>query len=187
MERKIYIILTCILFFAGCASTQNQARFTENTFFCDYPKLEVQILKNVLNQTEKSKQGSGWRRTSHFFKTDSGEFVAIRIWRYRHNSSSEWRSSDEQILMNMGAVPLERIKINNKIWVKFAYIKFEKYVDFGYFKRMDNDLVSVTCEIKNEKYKDEIESYKKTRDMTERHKQLINEAFDYIDKLFIIG
>jgi hypothetical protein len=188
MERKIYIILICIIFIVGCASVQNQSSFKENTFFCDYPKLKVQILKNVLQQTEKSKQGRNHRRTNHWFRTGSGEFVGVEIWRFRHSSSTTWDySSDKQILIDMDMVPLGPIKIDNKTWIKFAYVKFENYVQFGYFKRMDNNLVAVYCEIKNEKYKGEIESYKATRVLTDRHKQLINEAFDHIEKLFVIG
>jgi hypothetical protein len=187
MERKIYMILTCIFLIVGCASVQNQSSFTENTFFCDNPKLKIQILKNVLKQTEKSQQARDHRRTQHWFKVSSGEVVGISIWRYRHNSSAAWYSSDEQILINMGAVPLCPIEIDNKTWIKYAYLKFENYLDFGYFKRMDNNLVAVYCEIKNEKYKGEIESYKATRVLNEGHKQLINEAFDHLEKLFVIG
>lgn len=187
MERKIYIILVSIFLFVGCASTQDQIRFTDNTFFCDRPKLEVKILKNVLRQTEEIKQKSGWKRSNHWYKISSGEFVGVAIWRFRHNSNAEWRSSDERIIMNMGMVPMDRIEINNKTWVKFVDHTNKNLIGFGYFKRMGNNLVAVFCAINNETYKDEIESFKKTRVLTEQHKQLINKAFDYIDKMFVIG
>ena len=187
MERKIFIILACIFFIVGCASVQNQSHFTENTFFCDYPKLEVKILKDVLKQTEKSKQGKGWTMFTHWFKISSAEYVGVRIWRFGYNSNAEWQSSDEQILINIGMVPLDQADINDKTWVKFAYLRHENWVDFGYFRRIDNNLVAVFCEINNKKYKDEIESLKKTRVLTEKHKQLINQAFEYLEKAFVIG
>ena len=187
MERKIYIILICIFFIVGCASVQNQSSFKENTFFCDNPKLTIQILKNVSKQEEKSKQGTNSKLTQHWFKVSSGEVVGVAIWRFRHTSNTTWDySSDEQILFTMGMVPLGPITINNKTWIKYANLKFENLVDFGYFKRMDNNLVMVYCEINNGKYKDEIESYKATRVLTESHEKLINEAFNYLEKLFVI-
>ena len=187
MKRKIYTILACIVLFVGCATTQNQSRFADNTFFCDNPKLKVQMLKNVIKQTEKHKQGSGWARTNHWFNIGSGEIVGVTIWRFRHNSNAEWRSSDERIIRNMGMVPLDRIIINDKTWVKFVDHTPTNYIGFGYFKRMGYNIVAVSCDFNNEKYKDEIENFKKTRVLTERHKKLINQAFDYIEKVLVIG
>jgi hypothetical protein len=187
MERKICIILTFIFLFVGCASTQSQSRFTENAFVSDNPKLKVQILKNVSKQVEDSKQGSGYKTYYHYFNTGSGEVVGITIWRFRYTSSAEWRSSDEELLRSIGCVPLGPITINNKTWAKFVDFTQENNMGFGYFKRMGNNLVAVYYYFNNEKYKDEIESFKNTRVLTERHKQLINKAFDHIEKLFVIG
>ena len=153
-------------------------------FYCENPNLKIQILKNVLKQTEKSHQGTNHKRTQHWFKVSSGEVVGIAIWRFRHNSNTTWDyDSDEQIARAIGMVPLCPIEIDNKTWIKYAYLKFENYVNFGYFKRMDNNLVAVYCEIKNDRYKSEIESYKATRVLSESQKQLINEAFDHLNEL----
>ena len=187
MERKICILLAFMFLLVSCASTQNQIRFTENTFFSDNPELKVQILKNVLKQTENRKQGQGYKTTTHAFKIGSSEIVGITFWKFRHNSSTEWRSSDEQIITNMGMVPLGRVEISDKTWTKFVDYKSEKYIAFGYFKRMGDNLVAVYCNTWNAKYKNEIENFKKTRVLTEQHKQLINKAFDYTKKLFVIG
>jgi len=53
--------------------------------------------------------------------------------------------------------------------------------------RMDDNLVSVYSLIKAEQYQDDIESFAKTRVLSEQLKRLINQTFDDIEKLFIIG
>ena len=141
---------------------------------------------NVIKEKEESKQGSGYKRTHYRYVTDSGEIVGITIWRYRHTSSAEWRSSDEKIILNIGMVPLDPIRINNKTWIRFANFQIDEYLVFGYFKRIDWNLVAVYRVIKNEKHKDEIESYKKTRVLSDQLKSFITGAFEDSEELFVI-
>ena len=187
MERKVYFILTYILLFVGCATTQNKISFTDNTFFCENPKLKVQILKNVLKQNEKSMQGSGWNSTRYLYKTGPEEIVGITIWRFRHASNKEWRSSNEQLVRRIGALPLEPITINNETWVKYIKPNQQGFAIFGYFRRMDYNLVTVYSIIKAEQYKDDIKSFSETRVVNERLKRLINKAFNDIENMFVIG
>ena len=118
--------------------------------------------------------------------TESGEFVGINIWRFHHRSNAEWRASDEQILINIGMVPLDPSQINNQTWLKFVDIKNEKYVAFGYFKRIDWNLVAVYSIRKAEKYKDEIDSIKNTGVLDAYQKQRIIKAFNCYASLFVI-
>ena len=109
----------------GCAGTQPQTTFMDNTFTSDLPKLKVRILKNVSRQKEESKQGQGFRMTKHSYLTDSGEIVGITIWRFVLDSNTEWRSSNEQLARQTGALPLDPITINNKTWVKIVRLQKE--------------------------------------------------------------
>jgi hypothetical protein len=51
---------------------------------------------------------------------------------------------------------------------------------------MDDNLVTVYSLIKAEQYKDDIESFAKTRVLSEQLKRLINQTFDDIEELFVI-
>ena len=184
MNKHLSLLL--VLIFVGCASTQNQSRFTENTFSCDHPKLTVRILKKVVEHKEGSKQGSDFIRMSHSYMTESGEFVGINIWRFHHKSNAEWRASDEQIILNIGMVPLNPTRINNQTWLKFVDIKNEKYVAFGYFKRIDWNLVAVYSIRKAGKFKDEIDSIQNTGVLDTYQKQRIIKAFNSNASLFVI-
>ena len=75
----------------------------------DLPKLKVRVLKNVSKQKEESKQGQGFRMTRHSYLTDSGEIAGITIWRFVLDSNTEWRSSNEQLVRQTGAIPLDPI------------------------------------------------------------------------------
>ncbi len=186
MIKKIILIISCLGLLWGCAGMQPQTTFEDNTFTCDFPKVKVRILKTVVHQTEKSTQAQGLKRTVYSYQTESGLFVGITIWRFRHDSSKEWRSSDEQLVRRIGASPLGPITINNKTWIKFIQPQKE-YSALGYFKRMDYNLVAVYTLFKMEQYKDDIESFAKTRVLSEQLKQIVTKTFSVIDKLFVIG
>ena len=188
MIKKTALSIICLGFLWGCAGTQPQTAFVNNTFTSDLPKLKVRILKNVSNQKEKSEQLQGHSRTVYSFFLDSGEAVDIRIWRFAPKSNAEWRSSDERLIRNMGMVALGPISINDRTWVKFADLRHERNVAlFGYFKRMDMNLVAVSCNIRmKEMYKDIIAGFKKTRVMTDEHKRIAAKAFLYIEQLVVI-
>ena len=185
--KKLNLITVCLGLLWGCAGMQPATTFEDNTFSCDFPKLKVRILKNVSNQKEESKQGSGFRKTIHSYITESGEIVGITIWRVAHDSNREWRSSDEQLVRQIGALPLDPITINNKTWVKFVQFIQKEYVTFGYFKRMEYNLVAVYSLIKADQYKDDLESFSKTTVLSEKLKRFISQAFDDIEELFVIG
>ena len=186
MIKKLTLTIVCLGLLLGCAGMQPQTTFEDNTFTSDLPKLKVRILKNVSRQNEKSQQRSGYKYTSHFYTTGPDEVVGITIWRFGHNSNKEWRSSNEQLVRQIGGLPLDPITINNKTWVKFVQLQKE-YILFGYFTRMDDNLVTVYSLIKAEQYKDDIESFAKTRVLSEQLKRLINQTFDDIEELFVIG
>lgn len=187
MIKKLTLNIVCLGLLWGCAGVKPQTTFENNTFSCDFPKLKVQILNNVVRQTEKSTPGQGYRRTIHSYRTGSDQFVGITIWRFGHDSNKEWRSSNEQLLRQIGGIPLDPIAINNKTWVKFVQLTQKGYAAFGYFTRMDNNLVAAYSLIKVEQYKDDIESFAKTRVLSEQLKRLIDKTFSDIEKLFVIG
>jgi len=62
----------------------------------------------------------------------------------------------------------------------------KEYAAFGYFTRMGDNLVAVISLFKVEQYKDDIESYAKTRALSEQLKRLITKTFDDIEELFVI-
>ena len=175
-----------VFLFIGCASTQNQSRFTDNTFSCDHPKLTVRILKKVVKHKEGSKQGSDFIRMSHSYMTESGEFVGINIWRIRHKSNVEWRASDEQIIMNIGMIPLSPTRINNQTWIKFVDLKNEKYVALGYFKRINWNLVAVYSIHRIEAFKDEIGRFNNKNVLNDHEKQILSRAFISNANLLVI-
>jgi hypothetical protein len=72
MIKKLNLITVCLGLLWGCAGMQPETTFEDNTFTCDFPKLKVQILKDVLKQQEKSQQGGGYRSTSHLYTTGPG-------------------------------------------------------------------------------------------------------------------
>jgi len=185
MIKKLTLTIVCLELLLGCAGTQPQTTFMDNTFTSDLPKLKVRVLKNVSKQKEESKQGQGFRMTRHSYLTDSGEIAGITIWRFVLDSNTEWRSSNEQLVRQTGAIPLDPIAINNKTWVKFVQLQKE-YAAFGYFTRMDDNLVAVFSLIKAEQYKDDIESFAKTRVLSEQLIRLITKTFDGIEGLFVI-
>ena len=184
MSKHLSVLFVFIL--VGCASTQYQSRFADNTFSCDHPKLTVRILKKVVRHKEGSKQLNGFTRISHSYMTESGEFVGINIWRFRHKSNAGWRTSDEQIIMNIGMVPLKPTRINNQTWIKFVDLKNEKYIAFGYFKRIDWNLVAVYSISKTEALKDEIGSFNYKSVLNDYEKQILNRAFNSNVSLFEI-
>jgi hypothetical protein len=87
----------------------------------------------------------------------------------------------------MGGLPLDPITINNKTWVKFVQLNQKGYAALGYFTRMSDNLISVYSLIKAEQYKDDLENFAKTRVLSEQLKRLINQTFDDIEELFVIG
>ena len=183
---KKHLSVLFVLIFVGCAATQNQSRFADNTFSCDHPKLTVRILKKVVKHKEGSKQGSAFIRMSHSYMTESDEFVGINIWKFRHKANAEWRNSDEQIIMNIGMVPLNPTRINNQTWIKFVDLKNEKYIAFGYFKRIDWYLVAVYSIRKTEDFKDEIGSFNDKNVLNDYEKQILTQAFNSNVSLFVI-
>jgi hypothetical protein len=184
MKKSLLFLI--ILVFAGCASTRNRGHFADNTFFSDHPKLKVRILKNVVKQKKGSKQGPAFTRTQYTYLTESRDLVGITFWRFVEASNWEWQSTDEQIMSVIGLVPLETTSINDRTWVKFIETSNEKYLAFGYFKRMGDNLVAVFSISPAKPFKNEIESFKKTRIMDEPFKRLVNKAFDYNERLFAI-
>lgn len=186
MIKKLTLNIVCLGVLMGCAGTQPQTTFVDNTFTSDLPKLKVQILKDVLSQQEKSQQRGSCRSTVHSYTTGPAEVVGIAIWRCVLDSNTEWRSSNEQLVRQIGGLPLDPITFNNKSWVKFVQLNEKGIAAFGYFTRMDDNLVTVYSLIKAEQYKDDIESFAKTRVLSERLKRLINQAFDEMEKLFVI-
>ena len=184
MNKHLSVLFVFVL--VGCAATPYQSRFADNTFSCNHPKLTVRILKKVIRHKEGSKQGSGFIRMSHSYMTESGEFVGINIWRFRHKPNAEWRASDEQIIMNIGMVPLNSTRINNQTWIKFVDLKNEKYVAFGYFKRIDWNLVAVYSIGKTEAFKDEIGSFNDKSVLNDYEKQILTRAFISNVSLFVI-
>lgn len=184
MKKHLSVLLVFLLF--GCASTQNQSHFADNIFSCEDPKLTIRILKKVVKHKEGAKQGSGYTKTSHSYMIESGEFVGISIWRYRHTSSAEWRAADEQIVMNIGMVPLDPVRINNQTWISFVDLKNKKYIALGYFKRIDSNLVAVYSICKAEQFKGELAKLKNTPFLDVYQKQVLASAFNSNANLFVI-
>ncbi len=128
MNKLIVLLMTILL---GCSSAQFKPTVTNDTVTSNYPKLMVQIHKDLPN---KGKKKHTW-----YWQAEGGEGIAVRI-----EKSSTWMRAGysyyslEQILTNNNYFPILPIFINDHKWMEFAYVNINDFLHTGYFTRKED-------------------------------------------------
>jgi len=180
--KKIISLLFCFLMITACAEIQPKIEFVDNAFLSDSPQLKVQIHKEVLDQRHvKRLKIERWLYSS---KNEATVIDIIRLGPMK--TTTDYRYSAEQYLRNIKRIPLETVVINNRSWTKYAYIDEKNILFTGFFIIKANDYIFVSRAFNATSFKGEIESFKRTHNITGRQQKLLNEAFEYTDRLFTI-
>jgi hypothetical protein len=162
----------------GCATAQIKPSVTDDMFTSDYPKLMVQIHKDVL---KKGKEKNSW-----YWQIGNGEGIAVNVARETHYNVDYYYSL-EKILTNIKYIPLDPVFINDHKWMKYAFVNENDFLHTGYFTRKDKFFIFVLRYLKlGEKYMKEARQFGKTRVMSDEQKLLLKEAFKYTDRSFTI-
>jgi hypothetical protein len=144
--------------------------------------LKVKIHKEVLDQKYYKRT-----KSERWVYLSKNEATAIDIIRYGPmKSTDDYRYSAEQFLRNIERIPLETVVINNRSWTKYVYIGENNIIFTGYFIIKGNDYIFVARGFNASRFKDDIDAFKRTHNMTDRQQRLFNEAFEYTDRLFTI-
>ena len=176
MKKLIVIFMSILL---GCAAAQNKPSVTDDMFTSDYPKLMVQIQKDVLNK--------GKKKQSWYWGVGSGEGIAVNITRGRHLTANHFYYSLEQILTNINCLDLDSVFINDHKWVQYAFVNKKGFLHTGYFTRKDDYFIFVFRYLRlDEKNMQQVKKFVKNRVMSDKQKLLLKEAFKYTDESFTI-
>ena len=186
MTKKIAFTMICFLLLFGCAGTQPQRTFIDNTFSSDLPELKVKVHKSIKDQGGKSNRYGKAQNYSWWWYVGNKEGVGIAIKVYHKSTSHDYYYSLEDITGNWGRIPLESVHIDGHKWLKYAYVNEKKYLHTGFFTRKGDCFISVYRYAYLRGYMDEIEKLDKTRTLTESQNKLLNTVFDETDKLFTI-
>ena len=175
MKKLIIIFMTILL---GCATAQIKPSATDDMFTSDYPKLMVQINKDVLN---KGKEKHIW-----YWQVGHGEGIAVNIAKKTHYRVDYYYSL-EQILTNIKYFALDPVLIKDHEWMKYAFVNENDFLHTGYFTRKDDYFIFVFRYLRlREKYLKEVRKFGNTWVVSDEQKSLLNEAFNYTDELFTI-
>jgi hypothetical protein len=180
--KKLLTLLFFFLMITACAETQPKVEFTDNIFLSNFPELKVKIHKEVLDQQYYKRTKS--ERWVYFSKNEATAIDIIR--QGPMESTVDYRYSAEQYLRNIERIPLETVVINNRSWTKYVYFGEKNIIFTGYFIIKDDDYIFVARGFFASRFKDDIEDFKRTHNMTDRQQKLLNEAFEYTDRLFTI-
>jgi hypothetical protein len=166
----------------ACAEIQPKVESTDNLFLSDFPELKVQIHKEVLDQKHYKQM-----KVERWVYSSQNEATIIDIYRVGPMATNvDYRFSAEHYLRNIKRIPLETVVINNRNWTKYFFVDEKNILFTGYFIIKGDDYIFVSRAVNAASYKDEIEVFKKTYNITDRQQKLLNEAFEYTDRLFTI-
>jgi hypothetical protein len=186
MIKKLTLTLVCLGLLFGCATTQPQRTFENNTFSSDLPELKVEIHKTIKNQGDNSNRYGREQNYSWWWYVGNKEGVGIAIKVYHKSTSHDYYYSLEDITGNWGRIPLEPLHIKGHKWLKYAYINKKNYLHTGFFTRKGDCFISVYRYAYLRDHMDEIEKLDETRTLTGSQEQLLDIAFNETDKLFTI-
>ena len=186
MKKYLTVSLTIALTvtFIGCAGLAPNRQLIGNDFVSDYPPLQITLAPNFQEGRKDHEHGTNiWQYTF-----ESGNGINIEIYHHNRALGHDFYYSLDQIAGNSDMVNLGAVRPDGHRWLKFANSSDDNsWLFTGYFTRKDDYFIYVYRWSRiSSNYLPDIESYKKTHNLTDVHKQQLDEAFKETDKMFKI-
>jgi len=180
MKNKTKYTILLFLFFilTSCVSTETKRELIGSDFVSNNPSFKIHFKKKMIDFKEQE--------LNYSFFFSGGDFVKVIIHKPDlHNV--DYFYSLEFYLKSLGdIIYIDSVYFNDHEWAKYVHIG-ASYLCTGYFTRKNYDFIEIfTCTEIDDNANSDFEDYKKTLNLKDSSKIMIDKRFEKFENLLEI-